>query len=120
MSLTNEVGKVFNRVGKDIRSIAERLGFLERELAYLTSKCSVERTDPDSEGIYRRITWRRPDHTIIKVSILEHDPLLLTSTVVYNKRVDSIYNKTGTQITQTATYLLAYDGNGVLVSESLL
>lgn len=119
MSVKDNLDLAFQRIGKDIRAIVNRVGFLERNLHYLTP-VSTERSDPDTDGVYRRITHKRRDGTIIQISVIEHDPLIEIINGYYNKRVVSIYNKLGTAIIETATYQLKYDANGVLVSETLL
>jgi hypothetical protein len=120
MTISTYLTNIFKRIGSDLKALANRITSLEKHLGYLTIHVSTVRSDPDSDGIYRRITYKRRDGTIYKVSQLEHDPLIEVVGGIYNKLVVSIYNKEGTEIILSASYQLKYDANGVLVSETLL
>lgn len=120
MSLADDVKAAFSRAAADVKAIANRVGFLERNLGYLTAKISVVRSDRDSDGFYRRITHKRANGTIFQVSQLEHDPLIDVVNGYYNKRVVTIYNKAGDTIVDSYSYQIEYDTDGVIVSETLL
>lgn len=120
MTIRSHISRVLQRVAKDIRALAERVGFLERNLSYLTLHISVSKSEPDVEGRYKRITYHRANGTLFKVSLLEVDPMLTESNGPYNKRVVSIYNKAGDTIIDSASYQLMFDAAGVIVSETLL
>ena len=116
----NNIKKVINRMANDIKAIANRVGNLERNLHYLTIWVSIEKSDPDASGYYRKVTHRRSDGTISQVSRIEHDPMLEIVNGIYNKRVTSLYAKDGIQITNSVSHHLKYDIHGVIVSETLL
>lgn len=119
MSVATNIDKVLAAIGRDIRALATRIGFLERNLYYLTP-VTVERTDPDNDGVYRKMTHKRRDGSVIQTSVIEHDPLVEIVNGLYNKRTTAIYNRLGTAIVETVTHQLRYDNNGVLVSETLI
>ena len=109
-----------NETIADMVAQSNRIGLLESSLHYLMPMVSVERTDIDSDGLYRRITHRLVDGAICQISQLEHDPMIEVVNGVYNKRVISIYNKAGTTIIDSVSYQIKYDTNGTIVSETLL
>jgi hypothetical protein len=119
MSVSSAVNQVLGEIGRDIKALAMRVGFLERNLGYLIP-ATTERSDPDLDGVYRKLTHKRRDGTVMQVSVIEHDPLIEIVNGLYNKRVTSIYNRLGTAIVETITHQLRYDTNGVLVSETLI
>ena len=119
MSIANNVKQVLDDIGRDVRALANRIGFLERNLGYLTP-VTTERSDPDNDGIYRKLTHKRRDGSVMQVSVIEHDPLIEIVNGLYNKRVTSIYNRLGTAIVETITHQLRYDVHGVLVCETLI
>ncbi len=113
--LENSIGKIASDVG----AIANRVSHLERNLGYLM-KMSTVRSDRDSDGVYRKVSYFRPDGTLFQVSQLEHDPLSPVVNGIYNKRVTSIFNKIGDTIVDSWSTLIAYDSDGVVISEQIL
>ena len=120
MSVANDIKDIFEKIAADFRALVNRINLLERSLNYLTPKVSVERADPDSEGIYRSITHKRANGTTIQVSRLEHDINLDVIGGVYNKRVTVIYNITGSDVVDITAHHLKYDTSGCIVSETLI
>ena len=119
MSAANDIKAALAASGRDTKAIAVRVGYLERRLAYLTN-ATTERSEPDNDGVYRKLVHKRRDGSIIQVSVLEHDPVIEVVNGLYNKRVITIYDRTGTSIIETITHQLRYDKDGVLVSETLI
>jgi hypothetical protein len=120
MTVAENIKNTFKKTATDIRAIANRIGFLERSLNYLSPKVSVVRSDPDSDGIYRTVEFKRGNGTLIQSTRLEHDITLEVNGGVYNKRTTLVYNKAGTVVIDTTLYLLKYDSHGCIISETLI
>ena len=120
MTVADNIKNVLTKTAADVRALANRIGFLERSLNYLSPKVSVVRSDSDSDGVYRTVEFKRGDGTLIQSTHLTHDITLEVNGGVYNKRTTLIYNKTGTTVIDTTSYLLKYDSNGCIVSETLI
>jgi hypothetical protein len=118
MSFETNVKSTLTRIGHDIAALVGRIVFLERNLGYLTPM-TTERSDPDTDGIYRKITHKNRAGLVIQISTIEHDPLIEIVNGLYNKRVTKIYNKAGT-VVETVVYQIKYDANGEMVSETLI
>lgn len=119
MSVAANIKGVVEAIGHDIKALAIRIGFLERNLGYLVH-VTTERSDPDSAGYYRKLTHKRRNGTLIQVSVIEHDPLLEVVNGSYNKRVTTIYDRVGSKIVETVTHQLRYDADGAIISETLI
>lgn len=110
----------FKNFISELKEIFNRISFLEKSLNYISHKVSIERSDPDGNGIYRCITYRRPDNTLLKVSLLEHDRELEVNGGIYNKRIISFYDTYGLKITEIVNYQLKYDLDGLVISETII
>lgn len=120
MNIFNNISKAFKKIPKEFKALSGRICLLEKSLKYLTPKVSVERSDPDSDGIYRCITYRRNDGSLIQVTKIEHDITLEVCGGIYNKRVMLIYNVSGTVVEDVTLYHLKYDETGNIISETLI
>lgn len=118
MNISQFLDPILERIGNDLKALANRIGFLERSLHYLTPPVSTVRSDSDANGVYRLITYTGADGRTIKTSQLENDPMLPTGVNPYNKRVDVVYTKAGN--TSVVSYHVQYDANGTVVSETLI
>lgn len=109
MSLEAQLKAVLAAVGGDIKKLSAAIALLSEE-----EQISTYRTNPDSNGIYTTISFKRPDGTLKKQSVISGgvSPLYTTRTTTY-------YDTDGTTVTQTFIYNLSYVG-GVLVSEELI
>lgn len=120
MFIINITKKSLKKLREKIRDLAIRIGFLEKSLEYMMLGVSVVRSDPDSEGIYRKVDFRRKDGTLIQTTLLVHDKDLEINGGIYNKRSTLIYDETGTSVTDTSSCLLKYDERGFIISETLI
>jgi hypothetical protein len=124
MSSTNQtiaetLGSSISKIASDVGALAGRVTRLERSLGYLM-KMNMIRSDRDNDGVYRKVSYYRPDGTLFQTSQLEHDPLIPVVNGVYNKRVTTIYNKQGDAIVDSWSASISYDADGVLISEQIL
>src|SRR5690606_35114137 len=70
---------------------------------------SIERKNPDDDGIFKLIEFRRPDRTLINTS-------QLYGTSPYTSRTVKYYDKNG-NLVQTVEYSITYTDDGELISE---
>lgn len=82
------------------------------EEAEVTKELSIERKNPDADGVYTLIEWRRPDGTLYKKSELSGGapPQYSTRTVTY-------YAADGETAVKQVVYSIIYNDSGELVSE---
>ena len=86
---------------------------LDSHLADSTSY-STYKLNPDSEGIFTELQYKRVDGTLILKSILSGgiSPL-------YTTRTETEYEKDGITVKATRVYTITYDVDGNVVSEVL-
>lgn len=78
-----------------------------------TRMLKVLKTNKDSEGIFKTVTYKRKsDNTIYCVSTLSGG-----TTPLYTTRTEKYYDATGKTVIATHVYTLSYDDDGELVSE---
>lgn len=75
---------------------------------------STYKLNPDSEGVFTEIHYKRPDSTLILKSILSGG-----TSPQYATRTEIEYEQNGTTIKDTRTYTIAYDEDGKVISEVL-
>ena len=78
-----------------------------------TRTLKVLKTNKDSEGIFKTVTYKRKsDNTIYCVSTLSGG-----TTPLYTTRTEKYYDATGKTVIATHVYTLSYDDDGELISE---
>lgn len=80
--------------------------------AEVLKELSVERKNPDTNGIYTVVEWRRIDGTLYKKSELSGG-----TPPQYANRIVTYYAKDGTTVLKQVVYSLNYNEVGELVSE---
>lgn len=88
---------------------------IEKEVAELqnANELSVVKSDKDSEGIFKTVTYKRKsDNTIFAKSVLSGG-----TSPQYTTRTLTFYNADGITVKATKIYTLSYDADGDLVSE---
>lgn len=109
MSLENKLLALAQSIGTDIHELFKTLNEIS-----IGPPLSVSRTNEDSNGIFTTVSHYRADSTLYKTSTLSGgtSPIYTTRTVIY-------YGDNGTTVISTQVYTLTYNGNNVLVSETL-
>src|SRR5690606_11920578 len=73
---------------------------------------SIERKNPDDDGIFKLIEFRRPDGTLFKTS-------QLNGTSPYTSRTVKYYDKNG-NLVQTVEYSITYSDDGEVISKVII
>lgn len=79
-----------------------------------TTTYSTYKLNPDSEGIFTEIQYKRPDGTLIMKSVLSGG-----TSPQYTTRTETEYEQDGTTVKSTRIYTISYDADGNVISEVL-
>ncbi|WP_366936126.1 phage tail protein [uncultured Exiguobacterium sp.] len=106
---TDSTSETFAATSKSVKAIADQAILLSDK----TDDLKTAKTNKDTNGIYKTITYRRKsDNSLFATSVLSGGtaPNYTTRTITY-------YESNGTTIRKTVTFALSYDSDGMLVSE---
>lgn len=109
MSLENKLLELATSIGTDIRELFSTLHQIS-----IGPPLSVTRTNEDSNGIFTTVSHYRADSTLYKTSTLSGG-----TSPLYNTRTVIFYGDDGSTPISTQVYNLTYNGNNVLVAETL-
>ena len=109
MSLEQKLLDLVQTIGTDIHELFATMSDLS-----IGPPLSVTRTSEDANGLFTVISHYRADSTLYKTSTLSGG-----SSPTYNTRTVIFYDVDGTTVKSTQVYALAYNANGVLISETL-
>lgn len=109
MSLENKLLALAESIGTDVKELFTTLNDIA-----IGPPLSVTRTGEDGNGLFTVISHYRADESLFKISTLSGgtSPEYTTRTVIF-------YMEDGTTVKSTQVYTLVYNGNGVLISETL-
>lgn len=110
----NVAGNLLNLINANSAAIAAQADALDAHLADNTphrEAVSIERKNPDDDGIFKSIEFRRPDGTLFKTS-------QLNGASPYNSRTVKYYDK-NENLMQTVEYSITYS-NDEVVSEVII
>lgn len=117
-TILNMIGDLSNLTTTDKSSLVSAINELDDELTSHKADntphreaVSIERKNPDDDGIFKLIEFKRPDGTLFKTS-------QLNGTSPYNSRTVKYYDKNGNLI-QTVEYSITYS-NDEVVSEVII
>ena len=79
-----------------------------------TTSYSTYKLNPDSEGIFTEIQYKRQDGTLILKSVLSGG-----TSPQYTTRTETEYEQDGVTVKATRTYTISYDEDGKVTSEVL-
>ena len=101
----------FNRIEGNIQHLQDTLAAHKADNTPHREAVSIERKNPDDDGIFKLIEFRRPDGTLFKTS-------QLNGTSPYNSRTVKYYDK-NENLMQTVEYSITYS-NDEVVSEVII
>jgi methyl-accepting chemotaxis protein len=125
-TLSTDVGALETTVGTlstDVGTIESDVNALESSVVtlstsvgdlYVQEHLSTELSGKDAEGIFTSVTYKRPDGTTYKTSVLSGG-----TSPMYTVRTETRYELNGTTVKWVNVYDLVYDVNDDLVSETL-
>lgn len=100
----------------DLRFINPNFDTIDSELRKnIEELYSIERSNKDSNNIFTTVTYKRPDGTIFKVSLLSGQ----SSSPKYPTRIVRFYNAQGNSIVKTVNFQQNYDADGNWISETI-
>jgi hypothetical protein len=122
MSVWLSLRNLASKVSADITALANRIVYLEHNVAHSAMDVSKELVDKDpNTGLYRSVIFKRPDETLLRKDEYSSDPELpIDDPPVMNLRTSTIYGKDGVNVLAQHKYRVTYDENDQIISEVLL
>ena len=104
------IGKISELTTIDKTNLVKAINELKAD----STSYSTYKLNPDTEGIFTEIQYKRPNGTLIMKSVLSGG-----TTPKYTTRTETEYEQNGITVKATRIYTVTYDTDGKVVSEVL-